>query len=137
MIRTQEGYERALAEIRALNESFASRRAVLEEKGFAPEEIERVIEPLKAFGEGLGEDVFWYERMLKGEFVPPNFGGLGLLLIGLRVNRKLTVKELGVLLRMGGDEVDRHERNEWFGISVQMAEKIITALGFKVQLQVS
>ncbi len=92
------------------------------------------MDPLVTFHEQYKEEVASYERLRRGEFDEvTNFEGLGRLLIALRISQGLSQRDLAARLSVHESAVSRDERNDYHGISIDRAAKILAALGVKVK----
>ena len=129
MIRTEGEYRATLARIEQGKEVAAKQRAELKLRGLTPEEIERAMAPLLAFQMQYVEEVAWYERVRSGDLAPiHDLNQIGRVLIGLRIASGMTQKEFAERLGVSEAVVSRDERNEYHGISVERAQRILTAL---------
>src|SRR5262245_34676360 len=61
---------------------------------------------------------------------------IGRLLIALRIANGLTQRELARRLGVDESQVSRDERNEYYGITVERAQRILDALGATVVTRV-
>lgn len=137
MIRSDSEYQQALARIDDERRRLHAYEADWAAKGFGPDEITALREPLEAFCLQLVEEVRSYERLKRGEFAEiENLSGLGQTLVGLRIARGITQRELA--RRLGVDEalISRDERNEYHGITVERARRILEALGARLVTRV-
>jgi len=118
MIRNETEYQHAVARIDAERRRFAEHAEAWKQQGFTPEQIAKLTEPLESFSE--------FE----------NLHGLGQVLIGVRIARGMTQRELA--RRLGVDEtmVSRDERNEYHGITVERAKRVLDALGVRLVTRV-
>jgi ribosome-binding protein aMBF1 (putative translation factor) len=133
MIRNETEYKEAVARLTDEKGRLAEQRQRLEETGLTPEEIKRVVDPVEAFHLQLVEEVESYERLKRGEFdALENFSGLGHLLIALRIAQGISQRELAKRLGVHETQVSRDERNEYFGITVERAGKVLDALGTRL-----
>lgn len=137
MIRNEAEYKEAVARLTEEKRRLAEHKVRLQESGLAPDEIERVIDPIASFYLQLAEEVHSYDRLKRGEFDQlKNFEGLGGLLIALRISKGISQRDLAKLLSVHETQVSRDERNEYFGITVERANKIIDALGARLKTSV-
>lgn len=137
MIRSDQEYQVALARMEEDRQVAAQQRKALEAAGLAPEEVERAMQPLLSFHTQLAEEVSWYERIKRRDFgVLPRLTAIGRLLIALRIAGGLTQRELAQRLGVDESQVSRDERNEYYGITVERAQRILDALGVEVATRV-
>lgn len=138
MIRTDSEYKAAVERLReeaARQELY--RRKLAEELHLGEEEIARAMEPMLSFHEQLKEEVEYYERIKRGDFRTfKSVASLGSLLIALRINQGLTQRELAERLAVHESQVSRDERNEYRGITLEKAQRILEALGSEIRLEV-
>jgi len=134
MIRNDAEYSQAVSRLKEERSRLVEHCARLEETRLSPDEIKRVIDPIESFHLQLREEVESYERLKRGEFPAlENFDGIGNLLISLRIAGGISQRELAKRLDVHESQVSRDERNEYFGITVDRANKILNALGAKVK----
>lgn len=138
MIRNEAEYQEASKRLGDETQRLEQHRARLKETGLNDDEIKRVIDPLASFHLQLREEVDAYERLKRGEFEElDNLRGLGHLLITSRIAQGLTQRELARRLGVHETQVSRDERNEYFGITLERAAKILDALSVRLRSQVA
>lgn len=137
MIRNETEYKEAVARLAEERKRLSEHRARLKETGLTDEEIKRVIDPMESFHLQLKEEVESYERLKRGEFEDiENLRGLGHLLISLRIAQGISQRELARRLDVHESQVSRDERNEYFGITLERAVKILEALNVRLKTTV-
>ena len=137
MIRNETEYQEASARLADERNRLTEHRARLKETGLSDEEIKRVIDPMESFHLQLKEEVESYERLKRGEFEElENLRGLGHLLISIRIARGISQRELAKRLNVHESQVSRDERNEYFGITLERAIKILDALNVRLHTKV-
>jgi DNA-directed RNA polymerase specialized sigma subunit len=137
MIRNDQEYQATLKRVEQDRQVAAQQQAALEQAGLAPGEVERAMQPLLSFHAQLAEEVTWYERVKRRDFgVLSQLSGLGRLLIALRIANNLTQRELAQRLGVDESQVSRDERNEYYGITVERAQRVLDALGAEVVTRV-
>jgi ribosome-binding protein aMBF1 (putative translation factor) len=138
MIRNEAEYQEASKRLDEETQRLEQHRARLKETGLNDDEIKRVIDPLASFHLQLREEVDAYERLKRGEFEElENLRGLGHLLITSRIAQGLTQRELARRLGVHETQVSRDERNEYFGITLERAAKILDALSVRLRSHVA
>lgn len=138
MIRNETEYKEAVKRVAEEQSRLKEQRAKLAETDLSKEEIKRVLDPMRSFHEQLKEEVESYERLKRGEFEEiRNFEGVGRLLIALRISQGLSQRELAERLGVHETQVSRDERNEYHGVTVDRANKILEALGAEVETRVT
>jgi DNA-binding XRE family transcriptional regulator len=129
MIRNEQEYRLALRRLAEDDQFAKAQRDAFIEAGLTREEVGRALEPTLAFHAQLREEVEWYERVRERDFdVLRNLAGLGRLLIALRIANGLSQKELAERLSVSEAQISRDERNEYHGITVERAQRILDAL---------
>lgn len=136
MIRTNAEYDDALERLKQDQMVIEAQRVRLRELGLTTEEVERAVEPALSFHHQLREEVETYERMRRGDISPiQNLTEIGRVLIGLRIARGMSQRELAQRLGVAESQVSRDERNDYHGITVERAHRIIQALEGRVTLE--
>ncbi len=130
MIRSEAEYQAALKRIDE-DQAFARRqRAELEAKGYTAAQVDRGMEATLSFQAQLAEEVDWYEKARRREIAPlANFAQVGRLLIALRLANNFSQRGLADRLGVSEASVSRDERNEYHGITVERAQRVLEALG--------
>ena len=137
MIRNEAEYQHASARLLVERNRLSEHRARLKEAGLDDDEVKRVIDPIESFHPQLQEEVEGYERLRRGEFDElVNLRGLGHLLISLRIAKGVSQRDLAKRLEVHESQISRDERNEYFGITLERAIKILDALNVKLHTKV-
>lgn len=137
MIRNEAEYKEAVKRVNEEKRRLDEQRKRLEEMGLGPQDVKRAIDPIRSFHLQLEEEVASYERLKRGEFDElRNLGGLGHLLISLRIARGMSQRELAAKLEVSESQVSRDERNEYHGITLERAGRILDALGVELRTRV-
>jgi len=85
----------------------------------------------------LEKEIESYERLKRGEFDDlENLRGLGQTLISLRIAQGISQRELAKRLKVHESQVSRDERNEYFGITLERAAKVLDALNARLHTTV-
>lgn len=128
MIRSEVEYREALRRIGNEKRRLAAQRKSLA-AAHSTAEVSRLLQPARSFLRQLQEEVESYERLRRGEFDEiHNLRGLGELLIGLRIFKGLSQKELADRLGTHESQVSRDERNEYHNITLERANRVLEAL---------
>src|SRR3979490_3440219 len=137
MIRNETEYQEASARLADERNRLADHRARLQQAGLSDEEIKRAVDPMESFHLQLKEEVESYERLKRGEFEElDNLRGFGRLVIPLRIAQGISQRELAKRLDVHESQVSRDERNEYFGITLERAIKILDALNVRLYTKV-
>jgi len=137
MIRNETEYQEASERLAQERQRLVEHKARLKTAGLTDEEIKRVIDPFESFHLQLKEEVESYEKLKRGEFDElDNLRGLGHLLISIRIAQGLSQRDLAKRLNVHESQVSRDERNEYFGITLERAIRLLDALNVKLRTQV-
>jgi DNA-binding XRE family transcriptional regulator len=137
-IKTQREYDETCERVTAMRGASERHRATLEGAGFPPEHVELGLAPLLTLLDQLEGDASWYEAARRGEIRPLlDLRNIGLGLIALRLAKGLTQRQLAERLGVNEAQVSNDEKNEYAGISVERAQRIIDALEGSVTVTVS
>ena len=137
MIRNETEYQEAVKRLDAEKARLGQYVENWKAKGYGPDEVAALKEPLESFHMQLVEEVESYERLKRGQFAEfENLQGLGQTLIGLRIARGMTQRELARILNVDESLISRDERNEYHGITVDRARRVIDALGVRLVTRV-
>jgi DNA-directed RNA polymerase specialized sigma subunit len=129
MIRGESEYQEALRRMEQDRQVAAKQREALVKAGLAEEEVERGMEPLLSFQAQLAEEIEWYENVRRRNFPAiRRLTDVGRLLIALRIANGLSQRELADRLGVSESVVSRDERNEYHGVTVDRAQRILDAL---------
>lgn len=136
MIRNEDEYKEAVKRLEEEKRRLAQHRAALEQEGFSGEELKRLLDPLASFHLQLKEEVQSYEGLRRGELKElTNLRGLGHALICLRIANGVSQQGLADKLNVHPSQISRDERNEYHGITLERAAKILEALGVKIRVK--
>ena len=129
MIRSEKEYREAVERLRQDEEVLALQKEKLEGLGLSEEEVRRALEPMLSFRAQLEEEVEWFERVRRRDFgVTRDLSAVGTLLIALRIANGLSQRELAEKLGVSESQVSRDERNEYHGITVDRAQRVLDAM---------
>ena len=128
MIRNDAEYREAAARLKQEKKRLDAYREKYRKQRLSAREVKRALDPLRSFHLQLEEEVEGYEKLKRGEFDELlNFVGLGRLLIAVRIYAGFSQRELAEKLGVHESQVSRDERNEYHGITVERAGKILEA----------
>ena len=129
MIKTETEYRLTKERIEQSKAAALRQREQLMAQGMTAEQIERVMEPMLTFQMQFVEEVQAYERIKNGDLSPiHNLNQIGLMLVALRIARGMTQKALAERLGVSESLVSRDEGNDYHGVSVERAQRILDAL---------
>jgi plasmid maintenance system antidote protein VapI len=130
MIRNEAEYQEALSRLSDEQKVLSEQRIELKKSGLSRAELKRAMDPLESFHLQLREEIESYERLKRGDIQElKNLHGLGRTLVAARIALGLSQRELAKRLGVHESQVSRDERNEYHGISVERASRILDALG--------
>jgi hypothetical protein len=137
MIRNEAEYAQSRKRLVEERKRLSEHQKRLEAQGLKRDEVKRAMDPLRSFHLQLEEEVESYERLKRGDFEDlRNLHGLGRLLVALRIARGMSQRELAERLRVHESQVSRDERNEYHGITVERASRILDAIGAQIVSEV-
>jgi ribosome-binding protein aMBF1 (putative translation factor) len=137
MIRNETEYRNALNRLSEERKRIDAQKTELKKIGLSAAEVKRAEEPMESFHLQLQEEVESYERLKRGEFDEVwNLQGLGQLLISARIAKGLTQRQLAEKLGVNESQVSRDERNEYHGVTLDRAARILEVLGVELRTTV-
>jgi hypothetical protein len=138
MIKTQREYEQSQKTLEQWQASGEKLRASLEDAGLTPDHIKLAMGPHLSMQAQMEGELDWYERSRRGEIHSlPDLRAIGLSLLALRLAKGLTQRQLAERLGVNEAQISKDESNEYHGISVERAQRIIDALEGSVTVAVS
>jgi ribosome-binding protein aMBF1 (putative translation factor) len=137
MIRTETEYDEARRRLAEGARHLKAQRREFKKLGLTSVETRRGLAPLVTFHRQLKEEVQCYERLRRGDKKElANFDELGEILIALRIVSGLTQRQLAERLGVHESQISRDERNDYHGVTIDRANRIIEALGFELRYRV-
>jgi DNA-binding XRE family transcriptional regulator/uncharacterized protein YjiS (DUF1127 family) len=137
MIRTETEYRRSLERLEEGAKYLELQHKQLKELGLKRDEIERAMAPTLTFHEQIKEEIELYERMRRGDLgTLTSLTGIGYWLIGLRIAKGWTQKELAEALGVSEAQVSRDETNDYHGMTIERAQRILEVMGLQFRLEV-
>jgi len=136
MIRTDAEYKRALQKLEEDARYVEQQRSRLQEMELSPDEVDYALQPALSFTAQLKEEVAAYEQMRRGDLGPLfSLTHIGRWLVGARIALGLTQQELAERLGVSAAQVSRDERNDYHGITVDRARRIMDVLGVRFRAE--
>ncbi len=134
MIRNKKDYQTALHRLGEEEKRLEDHRKRLIKAGLSSYKVNDALKPISSLKEQLIEDITCYERMQLGEIGElRNLHGLGKALVALRIMQGLTQRELAEKLGVHETQVSRDERNEYRGVTLDRAARILDTLGVELK----
>lgn len=138
MMRNDTENKAAVRRVKEQGERLRQQAAHLRATELTNDEVKRVLDPVRSFHEQLKDEIQSYERLKRGEFGElQNLSGFGQLLIALRIAKGVTQRELAKRLEVSESQISRDERNEYHGITVERANRILEALDVELTTEVA
>jgi transcriptional regulator with XRE-family HTH domain len=136
MIRTEREYQKALEQLSRGKVHLETQKSQLAQAGLVGEELEHAMHPLLSFRAQLEEEVLAYENMKRGDLgTLERLDSIGRWLIGARIARGWSQRELAQRLSVSEAQVSRDERNEYHGVTVERAQRILEVMGVSFQME--
>ncbi len=130
MIKTEKEYKECCEKIEKDQAVIERQRTELKKMKLTKEEMKRALDPLLSFNQQLIDEVQWYERVRRRDFGTINdLTSVGRVLIALRIANGISQKVLADRLGVNTSQISRDESNEYHGISLDRAQRILDALG--------
>jgi ribosome-binding protein aMBF1 (putative translation factor) len=137
MIRTETDYENSSKRLQEIKQLLQEQERKLVAEGLGPAQIKRAMDSSRVFHDQIKDEIDTYDRLKKGHFDElRNLHGIGQMLIGVRIAMNLSQRELAEKLGVHESQVSRDERNEYYGITVERAARILDALGVEITTRV-
>lgn len=138
MIRNGREYEITRQRLADAERVRAEQLAAFQSTGLSPDEIKRGLDPIDAFRAQLQEEIAWYDRVRRRDFgAIQGLTGVGQLLIAARIANGLSQRELAERLGVSEAQVSRDERNDYHGITLDRAQRILDCLGETLTLRLA
>ena len=136
MIRTESEYRKALERLEQDREHIRAQRVYLEGLTIDPDGVERAMQPVLSFHKQLEEEIETFDQMRRGELPTlHNLSDIGRWLIGVRIARGLSQRELAALLGVAEAQISRDERNEYHGITLERAQTVLQKMGVQYRIE--
>jgi transcriptional regulator with XRE-family HTH domain len=136
MIRTESEYRKALERLEQDREHIRAQRGYLEGLNIDADGVERAMQPVLSFHKQLEEEIETFDQMRRGELPTlHNLSDIGRWLIGVRIARGLSQRELAALLGVAEAQISRDERNEYHGITLERAQTILQKMGVQYRIE--
>lgn len=130
MIRSDTELEDTRAKLREQESRVGEYSRELEKDGLANADIERALDPVRTFADQLRDQIRAYECIRRGELPSiDSLDGLGRALVAARIAAGVTQRELAARLGVHESQVSRDEKNDYQGVTVERASKVLVAIG--------
>ena len=136
MIRTESEYRKALERLEQDREHIRAQRVYLKGLNLDADGVERAMQPVLSFHKQLEEEIETFDQMRRGELPTlHNLSDIGRWLIGVRIARGLSQRELAALLGVAEAQISRDERNEYHGITLERAQTVLEKMGVQYRIE--
>lgn len=136
MIRTESEYKAAQKQLAQATKVLDEQLQKYRTEGFTEEQAQRLIAPSLTYARQCQEELAFYEQLLRGEMPSTEtLSSIGQMLVALRIVSGITQRELASRLAVSEAVVSRDEKNEYHGVTMQKAQRIVDALQGRVQVQ--
>jgi len=133
MIRTETDYKRAMRERDEQAKRLKAQEQRLKKEGLGRAEVKRAMDPVRSFHQELVEEIRVYEALKGGDLrAVSRLATLGQQMVGLRIAKGLSQRDLAARLEVHESQVSRDERNEYHGLTLERAGRIMEALGVRL-----
>ncbi len=133
MIRTETDYKRAVRERDEQAKRLKAQEQRLKKEGLGRAEMKRAMDPVRSFHQNLVEEIRVYEALKRGDLrAVSRLGTLGQQMVGLRIAKGFSQRDLAARLGVHESQVSRDERNEYHGLTLERAGRIMEALGVRL-----
>lgn len=137
MIRTEKEYLNAVNRLDEERKIMEQQRAHYKELVHTDEELERLMQPLHSFHNQLKEEVEAYQGMKRGNLgTLCDLTNIGRWLIGVRIYLGMSQKEFAEVLGVSEAQVSRDENNEYHGITVEKANRILETFNVRFKAEI-
>jgi len=134
MIRNESEYKKAVRRLQEEQGRLSEQEERLRGEGLSENEVRNLVDPFRSFHLQLQEEVESYERLRRGDLGEiENLHGLGQVLVAARIALGITQRDLAGRLGVHETQVSRDERNEYHGITVDRAARILDALDLRLR----
>lgn len=133
MIRSDSEYKQTVKRLEKEKAQLADYVEQLKAEGLPPDQVKRLMAPLKSASAELEELIAEYERIKRGDLGSfTNLHGLGRILIAVRIALGLSQRQFAQRLGIHPTQVCRDERNEYHGITIERAAAILDAFDLEL-----
>jgi ribosome-binding protein aMBF1 (putative translation factor) len=129
MIRSDREYQRTQQLVAATKEQIAATTRALQQQGMDQPAIDDLLVSLRLTCQQMEAELTWYEDAKAQRLGAYTFENIGQLLIGLRIAMGLSQRELASRLGVHESAVSRDEHHEYYGLTIERAQRILEALG--------
>lgn len=137
MIRTEAEYQRTLKRLEDDKAYLNELKKSLNGEGLSAEEVNRAMQPALSFHAQLKEEVETFERMKRGDLdTLHSLSGIGRWLIGVRIAKGWSQKQLAERLEVSEAQVSRDESNEYHNVTVERAQRILEVMDLNFRMEV-
>ena len=132
MIRSDAELDETRMKLQEQEARIITYRHELEKDGLPAIDVERALDPVRSFVQQLRGIIDEYERVRRGELPDiVSLDDLGPALVAARVAAGVTQRELAVRLGVHESQVSRDEKNDYHGVTIERASKVLATIGVR------
>jgi predicted XRE-type DNA-binding protein len=136
MIKTDSDLKSAMQDIEKNQQLMKEQAKELMRMGLSCDQIAVVTAPIEMAIMDMSEQVTFYKSVLGSADLPRfTLASLGKMLIVFRLRQGITQRELAVRLDVSEAQVSRDETNEYSGVSIEKAMRVLSAMGGHVRCE--
>jgi len=102
---------------------------LIQQTGLSRDAVENTLAPLHFYLDEIEQEITIYEkaidRNIKGSI---KLNELGKYLVGIRIQKRLSQRELARRIGVHESQISREERNDYSGLTINKAQKVLKAL---------
>lgn len=139
LIRNDKQREQSTELLGGLRAALKLAKKQYQAKGYTTKEVKELLDPQRCLYAGIEEDIEVYDRWKSGDltdFEAADLDRVGVFLIAARIAQGISQRELAQKLGVNESTVSRDERNEYHGITIVRAVKIMKVLEVSVVMDI-
>jgi len=139
LIRNDKQREQSVALLTTMQAEAKKFKKKLQGEGKTRKEIKELLDPQISMYEDVKADIETYDRWKSGDltdFEAADLDQVGIFIIAARIAQGISQRQLAEMLEVNESTVSRDERNDYHGITIVRAVKILKVLGCSVVMDV-
>jgi len=139
LIRNDKQREQSLQTLQGMQTALKKAKKKFQSEGYSTKEVKELLDPQRCLYDDIQQEIEIYDRWKAGDltdFEAAPLEDLGRFLIAARIARGISQRELAQKLEVNESTISRDERNDYHGISIPRAVKILAALEVGVVMDV-
>lgn len=135
MLRTDIEFRHASAQFAQASDTLARQRATLIKGGLTGPRLDELLAPYRGHVETIRDSIVLYRRMRDGQFDQiDQLTDVGRFLIGARIHRGVSQREMSTRLRVAESTVSRDEQRAYAGVTTTKAQNILDVLDARIRI---